>query len=479
MEYVNVEYLAQYKTKVEDAGNEYTPAVNAVKNFLTCADGLKGSQDLEMLIENMNTTKQKLQQVADAIKYMAESYEVVETSGAAGASQSEWQGEDFYSNADEILAGGITLTDIGLGYGAYECFQTLNSGISLLDFNDSSAYSINFLATDSSKILSLSELNNWTLYVESFLNPDEYADDLMRKSLKQILDGMPDASGDPDQLPSEVTKLLKALSSYSGDWEKLWKVLYGDGTLAEADLYDPQLQTIKKIMDSMPKKWKKRVNVILEGLNLKGIAKFAENSNAIITFFSRAVADYSAQLEYLETIENSLLMMGYDARNTSAIVEELRKKYDSIVYDYLNGIGDVLEGEVEKKVTEELFKRIPQLKTASYIIDTAVDVSKLAFGDQMAASNSLYGLAQFDGQLTKAYATYEELIANNMATETEIQEAERLYQLLKSTKIAAYENMVVLEKFKIQNGEGSKEVLKELEGKLEQLKALGEQDDSN
>ena len=172
-------------------------------------------------------------------------------------------------------------------------------------------------------------------------------------------------------------------------------------------------------------------------------------------------------------------MMGYDARNTSAIVEELRKKYDSIVYDYLSGIGDVLEGEVEKKVTEELFKRIPQLKTASYIIDTAVDVSKLAFGDQMAASNSLYGLAQFDGQLTKAYATYEELIANNMATETEIQEAERLYQLLKSTKIAAYENMVVLEKFKIQNGEGSKEVLKELEGKLEQLKALGEQDDSN
>ena len=84
--------------------------------------------------------------------------------------------------------------------------------------------------------------------MESFLNPDEYADDLMRKSLKQILDGMPDASGDPDQLPSEVTKLLKALSSYSGDWEKLWKVLYGDGTLAEADLYDPQLQTIKKII---------------------------------------------------------------------------------------------------------------------------------------------------------------------------------------------------------------------------------------
>ena len=72
MEYVNVEYLAQYKTKVEDAGNEYTPAVNAVKNFLTCADGLKGSQDLEILIENMNTTKQKLQQVADAIKYMAD-----------------------------------------------------------------------------------------------------------------------------------------------------------------------------------------------------------------------------------------------------------------------------------------------------------------------------------------------------------------------------------------------------------------------
>lgn len=55
---------------------------------------------------------------------------------------------------------------------------------------------------------------------------------------------------------------------------------------------------------------------------------------------------------------------------------------------------------------------------------------------------------QYDQILSRSYNQYAEMIQNKMATQEDIENAEKIYQLMKQTKKTAYEKMLILEKKK-------------------------------
>lgn len=68
-------------------------------------------------------------------------------------------------------------------------------------------------------LLATAELSNYPLYVEAFLNPDQYTDQLLKGALDSILSSLADADPVPvEKLPSEIKDILSYITNFPGTW---------------------------------------------------------------------------------------------------------------------------------------------------------------------------------------------------------------------------------------------------------------------
>ena len=156
-------------------------------------------------------------------------------------------------------------------------------------------------------------------------------------------------------------------------------------------------------------------------------------------------SDFSAQIDYLDQLEASLLHAGFSSGPVLEQIDALRESYteetiDSI-QDVVETLGDDVIEDVKKEGWKEVKKAIPLLGNVDFgltVIDTGAEI---AFSDELEGYRMLSGFAQLDYSLTQAYADYEELLDYGIATEADMQEADKLYEMIYAVKVKEYDLM--------------------------------------
>ena len=366
-------------------------------------------------------------------------------------------------------------TAAAAGYAGYASWEFLSSGRSLSgDYNDLDGFLNTSAYRSAWEKAGLGEWANTELYIQagaglldslfgtelSGLMPDywdEYADELLENALSGILESLPDA-----ELRWEFTGLSDTVSNLTGvenldKWAdqlaSLIKKCAEDGMTSEeilnsADVWQMLQQLSPDENQVFCKMFKKvyEANKLSETVSdVLGAAGIIDDCIEVLT---HCLNDYSGQVAYLEAMENGILAAGFSGGPVIEKIEEMKKIYQS---DFLKAM-DVLEDYVKDEaisagkgaVLKAVSKKIPFVKDVDFglkVVDTAADI---LFADEIGAVKGLNGLRQYDHVLTKSYERYEEMIRAGTATDADMREADRLFQILKATKIKEYEHMMIL-----------------------------------
>ena len=130
-------------------------------------------------------------------------------------------------------------------------------------------------------------------------------------------------------------------------------------------------------------------------------------------------------------------------------IRELKETYQSDVLSYaLDQVGDLVVDEVKNTAIGEIIKKagkeFPGIKGVLWGVDWVSAAAKVQNADEISAIKGLGGLYQFDHVLTSTYENYAQMMNAGIATQADMEEAERIFTLLKQTKIKEYEHMLSL-----------------------------------
>ena len=111
-------------------------------------------------------------------------------------------------------------------------------------------------------------------------------------------------------------------------------------------------------------------------------------------------------------------------------------------------LGDYVKSEVKKGVTKTtlsgLSKLVPAVKGVDFGLRVISEGANVLFGDEAKAYEGLGGLMQYDRVLTVSYENYVRMMEDGVATAADMEQADRVFELLRATKAKEYEHMMSL-----------------------------------
>lgn len=297
---------------------------------------------------------------------------------------------------------------------------------------------------------------------------DDYTRGLLESGMSSILDGLPGVTEKAeydgtleelgtalgiDNMDNWVSEIKNGLSAYGANWE----------AFVDSDVYKAALEEIED--DEM----RGVFSDALEKMFTNPGSKAAYQSADVIGTFTdvldiadlcidvalRCVNDYSVQVGYLDALEEGLLQAGFSSGPVLELIDEMRRNYtDEFAYaldktsDYLwkearNGIV----GEAVKQVGEvvkQAGRYLPVVKSTNLGLKVVSGGAKLLWNDEISAYEKLAGLSQYDRCLTISYENYVRMMADGVATEQDVAQADKLFELLRATKAKEYEYMIEL-----------------------------------
>lgn len=468
--------LFLYRSSILELGDRYSNLYNRINNLADSGCGARaGKNEISELLLSIAQTKGKLVQVSDAIRVLVEASAEEETRASGSISDTSVQ-EKKYGYAEGILAGTTDINDTPYGYMGYESYcLAKEENFRFSAYDDVTDYTFEFLNSGFASMLAGKELSNFALMVTVATgNTQAYTDLIAQESLRSTLDSMDDVVTTVPELPSDMKNVFDVLFGLGDNWKDAWDQIYNTRGRKRYELNEeegnPKVILLRELIDGIPNNRAKQLNAFFSVFKDAGeLAKKGEKGWSIIM---RLFADYSAQLDYLDTIEKSFTRNGYISESMKKDIDALRSQYNSIVCDYLSKKATEEIKALEGVAVTRLCKEFPGLGVAV----GALNMTSIVIGDkyktQISAAYSLYGSVQYEKALTDNYNRYVDLIQKNLATEQEIKEAESLYQVIKATKISEYRNMITLEEWKIQEGQGSEEILEHLKKRLNCLEKL-------
>lgn len=335
-------------------------------------------------------------------------------------------------------------------YASHESYQCLvNSGLSFSkDFNDLQTFiNSDFYKWKSAATTGSSMITDWSMWGKVISGQtDELTDGWLEASLTGVLNGMSEAA--PDKLTT-ITDWAKDATGVQNldDWLK--------GIASLAKKYAAAGKNQEEFLNS--KELKEALDQVtgMEKEDVKGFLKcyFDEDTwgralnqiewiDVIISGASHALTDHTAQLQYLATMKKALVENGNIYGSAYRCVEELQRQYRSSAYNAVKTVWNKAKGEIIKGSAGEAMDLIPGLNTAKKILSTGSTVVKLTNAKSISADKQLMGLRQYDEVLTRAFEGYAQKMKDGMATQADLQDADRLYRLLLGTKKKEYESML-------------------------------------
>lgn len=349
--------------------------------------------------------------------------------------------------------------DPSIDYGNSIAAAFVTSGFSFADYNDITNYQDQDYYKKASISWAVSEWGSWSTHAVNIFadNKNAYADELFESALEDILSELPDVD----------TK----------EWSGLYNVI-PTGNIPAKDI-NGTIQKIKKFAADIirdrseiedDEEYRKEYYKALEDLSnqiggseggdifialkkyigpdaikkFDNVSDFMQYIDYAVTAFSKFFADYSVQLSYLDTMQNALLAQGYNAGTVYSKMNEIKRKYSSHVFNVFDYAADELMKSITKDGTSYVMKAAPPLKYANAFIGIVSGGTKIFAGDTIKAAKKLSGLQMYDQALTQTFDNYARKIAKGWATEQEIAEADKLFLILKGTKLKEYKHLMTL-----------------------------------
>ena len=455
------ELIEQAKEKIRQAYSCYEEAwdkssQNSVKNLVNTLDD---SGEFQSFKKGIGESTKQLMTLINAMEQSLKEYEELD---AKGKNKLDIQDDSYrYGVFGDMWALGT-----GVSYAAYQMYQFESRGMSLVaDFDDLGEFMGTTVFQCASVEAGMGDWNNWGLWLDSIAQLgganlgfiDEYTDGMLESALSGVLMAIPDSQA------GKSFETLDQLETYSGienldKWISALKKLLSTYAQSKKSFDEIKLdKNFKKLMGELPADLREILgNAVgsvytaqIIGDTVTGITKKIERLDTYIDVIMHCFNDYSVQVSYLDTMENALIAAGIPTSSVTKKIKELRETYQSDVLSYaLNEVGDLVTSEVKNTAIGEIIKKagkeFPGIKGVLWGLDGVSAVSKIQSADEISAVKGLGGLYQFDQVLTSAYENYAEMMNAGIATEADMEEAERIFTLLKQTKIKEYTHMLTL-----------------------------------
>ena len=457
----NREIIEQAREKIKQAYSCYEEvwdksSQNSVKSLVSV---LGDTGEFQSFKKGIGETTKQLMTLLNAMEQSLKEYEELD---AKGKNKLNIQGGSYrYGVFGDMWALGT-----GVSYAAYQMYQFESNGTSLAtDFNDLGDFMGTTVFQCASVAAGMGEWNNWGLWLDSVaqlggLNLgfiDEYTDDMLESALSGILMAVPDSQA------SKGFETLDQLETYSGienldKWIGSLKKLLSTYAQSAKTFDEIKLdKNFKKLMGELPEDLREMLGEAISsvytaqiaGDTISELTDKIERLDMYIDVVMHCFNDYSVQVSYLDGMENALAAAGFPESAVTDKIRELKETYQSDVLSYaLDQVGDLVVDEVKKTAIGEIVKKagkeFPGIKSVLWGVDGVSAVSKVQNADEISAVKGLGGLYQFDQVLTSTYENYAQMMNAGIATQADMEEAERIFTLLKQTKIKEYEHMLSL-----------------------------------
>lgn len=177
------------------------------------------------------------------------------------------------------------------------------------------------------------------------------------------------------------------------------------------------------------------------------ITDVAEGVDFVMNLFYHSLSNHTQQVEWLDTMAESLELAGYSGTMVTAKIAEIKELYlDEEAYFY----DQVLDAAFEKAEGEilGLINHVPHVGTVVSAMDTTFDfVSHTATdvaGDEIAAMEALWGMQAYNNNLVNAYEHHIDMIKSGIASAEDVERADKLFEILRVSKMQEYEHMMTI-----------------------------------
>lgn len=353
------------------------------------------------------------------------------------------------------------------------------------DYNDI----YRFMNTDEYKEaeghLANSEINNYWQYVANYGGNNSYGEELLEISISQILKTLPGVET-VDNILGNASSLFSLIDSYYGvNSQELYSQLKGwyeklcgedqETIEAIASGHFEEIDWVRTLLNSVDEEdqWvvKKCLGLIFNE-DMSKLFKDVDNVGKAVQFLKESfdliaisLTNYKQQKDYLTTMKEALLAAGYSGGSVISKIKSMEKTFADDNLVFLNEVGNDLKKYGAKAVKKSILKKLPVLKSVDLVLSGGSSIEKLVHGTEIKAAKEILACSQMDRALSKSFNIYAERIKNGLADSKDLEEANKLFFIVKGMKIREYESMMSLVK------EGS-EAYQTYAGKLNQLKQM-------
>ncbi len=388
----------------------------------------------------------KAQEMWDNLDIYLADYQCVQKEGTSALTQeqlNEYRSGKFW----ELTGVGAAIT----GYMSYQFrFQAGKSFAE--DYNDLYQFKNGKIFWQATFFSGFGELSNYELW----FGGQDYIDARIQDALKSMLQGIPDIAVEKRFSTGFVKKMGEELGiENADDWFDQVNNLVSQYAASKKPINELlKDEKFQELLDTMTGEESEIYLKMLEKVydRAQTLSDIVGNTAKVygyidkgLKFIDYCLCDYSEQVVYLDSMRDALLNAGYQS---GGVLEQIEKVRDDFTKAYLTDTDKLMEKledyAVDKgidKIKGQLMTSIPVLKKIDLgltILDTGADI---AFADQKSAYEALSGYAFMDYSLTQSYERYVELMEYGVATQADMEEADRIFQMLHSLKLQEYDEM--------------------------------------
>jgi len=161
-----------------------------------------------------------------------------------------------------------------------------------------------------------------------------------------------------------------------------------------------------------------------------GFLKYAKEADYDIKIIALLMNDYSDNMEYLNSLERSLLASGFDSKILTSVMNDLRSEYDD---KYLAACKKVLGDSIEKLVSGAL-----ENNPIGATVITTLDILELV-DDKSTDKMDYVAIKTYESDAMLAYASLGEKINSGNYTEQDLADFRNMFELCRNMEISKYE----------------------------------------
>lgn len=351
-------------------------------------------------------------------------------------------------------------------YTGYKVYQFgLNSGFSFTgSFNDMAT----FLNSDFYKSKNLlqtgySMMTNWSLWGKK--GTQGITREWLESALSGVLDSMPNVAPGGFQgiadWAKDVTGIqnldswIKSLTSLA---RKFAAAGYSRDEFFASEEVKALMESVQKMdqdtlrhyMESFidEETWQRAIGILAKGEAAEAVERLGKDLDTLewldlaCSGLNHALTDHTVQLQYLDSMEMALTENGFTHGEVVRAVDELRHQYRSSLYNAAEETWKKAREEAVKWAGNKVAGLVPDIKAANVILTAGSKTIGLLAAKDIAADKALMGLRQYDEVLSRSLEGYVQKMRDNLATETDMRNAERCYELWIGTRKKEYECMI-------------------------------------